>query len=766
MKRASCLSWLILTLTFCIPSRGEGPAIPIPETIRAVGVPPIPVTVRQALNRYQNIRSASFQDWASDGSGMYIITRFAEVPQVHVVSQAAGSRFQLTFLPERVLSVAARPKHEQFLYMIDEGGGENYQLFLQNRYVGEARRVTDGKSRNLAPKWSPSGELLAWSSNARNGRDMDLYVASPLDPHFLRRFKEVTGQWTVSDWSPDETKVLAVEEISIHEAYIHVIDVATGKTETITPRPIDPEAERVFAGAAKWSKDGKAIYYLTDKGNEFRRLVRYELASGQVRSVTGEIPGDIEEFDLSADGRFIALVANENGTGQIRMLDANSGTNALAASPSRLPAGQVANLKFRPVGFQFAFTFSSATAPSDAYAFTSFDGPTERWTWSETGGLDSQSFAEPRRVTYPSFDGRQIPAFVYHPPARKFPGPRPVLIDIHGGPEGQFRPGFLGRLNYLIDELGLAVIFPNVRGSSGYGKTYLKLDNGMHRADAVQDIGALLDWIAKQPELDKGRVGVIGGSYGGFMSLAVQTKYNDRIKAGIDIVGISNFVTFLKNTQGYRRDLRRAEYGDERDPSMRAYLEQVSPLAGAEKIRTPILVVQGQNDPRVPISEAEQMVAALKKNGIPVWYVVGTNEGHGFAKKANQDYLQAVEVEFLRRYLLGEGAEQQAKGVAERYRVSGTVTYKGEPIAEGTIVLHPVDPGGHRASGAIRDGRYTLTTVNADDGALPGTYTVTIEVVGGGGAGKLPARYSNPGTSGMTCQIRAGSNFLDFDLKD
>src|SRR5262249_2668410 len=245
----------------------------------------------------------------------------------------------------------------------------------------------------------------------------------------------------------------------------------------------------------------------------------------------------------------------------------------------------------------------------------------DRWTRSETGGLDLNRFAAPKRVEYSSFDGRKIPAFVYHPSARKFPGPRPVLIDIHGGPEGQFRPRFLGRLNYLIDELGLALVFPNVRGSSGYGKSYLKLDYGMHRADAVRDIGALLDWIGQQPELDKARVGVTGGSYGGFMSLAGQTNYNNRIKAGIGIVGDANFRTLPKNTQGYRRDLRRAEYGDERDPAMRAYLDQISPLGSAAKIRTPILVVQGQNDPRVPISEAEQMVAALKKSGMPVWYI-------------------------------------------------------------------------------------------------------------------------------------------------
>lgn len=679
-----CLIWIVAA---SVPARAQTtlPTIPVPDTIRADGVPPIPASVRQALNRYQNIRSATFQDWASDGSGMYIITRFADAPQVHFVASAGGARTQLTFLNDRVLSVSARPRHDQFLYMADEGGAENYQLFLQDRKGGEPRRITDGKSRNTAPKWSPSGELLAWSSNARNGRDMDLYVGSPLDPHFVRRFKEVSGQWTVSDWSPDETKVIAVEYISINEAYVHIIEIATGKSETLTPRPDDPKAERAFAGNAKWSKNGKSIYYITDKGNEFRRLVRADLDSGQEASLSRQVPWDIEEFDLNHEDSLIAWVANVNGVGhlgvnpatdELRMLD----ETAIDPLPPSLSAprpraqvvklsapGVVAGVAFVGVagaagGFEelqrIGFTFANAREASDSYSWYPAGNKGEgygpvRWTSSETGGLDATTFAEPQRIEYPSFDDRKIPAFVYRPSPRKFPGPRPVLIDIHGGPEGQTRPGFLGRLNYLIDELGLVLIFPNVRGSSGYGKTYLKLDNGKLRADAVKDIGALLDWIDQQKDLDKARVGVIGGSYGGFMSLAVQTTYNDRIKAGIDIVGISNFVTFLENTQGYRRDLRRAEYGDERDPEMRSFLERISPLTQADRIRTPILIVQGQNDPRVPISESEQMVAALKKNKVPVWYVIGTNEGHGFARKANQDYLQAVEVEFLRRYLLG-----------------------------------------------------------------------------------------------------------------
>ncbi len=682
MTRRSCWYGLTIIVAAIMPAQAQStaPAIPVPETIRAEGVPPIPASVRQALNRYQNIRSATFQDWASDGSGMYVITRFADVPQVHFVAAAGGARTQLTFLDERVLGVSARPRHDQFLYVADEGGTENYQLFLQDRKGGEARRITDGKSRNMAPKWSPSGELLAWSSNARNGRDMDLYVGSPFDSRFARRIKEVSGQWTVSDWSPDETRVVAVEYISINESHLHIIDVATGKTETITPRQSDPKAERIFAGGARWPKDGNAIYYITDQENEFRRLARYDMVAESVKILTESIRWDIEEFEVTDDGAYAMLAANENGGVRLHSLSLRTGELS-PPETAKVTDGILTGLKFCPGTSRIAFSLSTSRA-ADVYtadAYRSDAGspvastlhspvtvvpldassgtgstPASRWTFSETGGLDPNDFAEARRIEYPTFDRRKIPAFLYRPSARKFPGPRPVLIDIHGGPEGQFRPGFIGRLNYLVDELGLVLIFPNVRGSSGYGKTYLKLDNGKLRADAVKDIGALLDWIATQKDLDKSRVGVTGGSYGGFMSLAVQANYNDRIKAGIDIVGISNFVSFLKNTQGYRRDLRRAEYGDERDPEMRSYLERISPLTNADKIRTPILIVQGQNDPRVPISESQQMVAALRKNKVPVWYVVGTNEGHGFAKKANQDYLQAVEVEFLRRYLLEE----------------------------------------------------------------------------------------------------------------
>jgi dipeptidyl aminopeptidase/acylaminoacyl peptidase len=642
------LAWFVLA---AVPGSGSGQTVP--DSIVADGVPAVPAELVRELSRYQNIRTASFQDWIPGRRAMLILTRFGNTNQVHRVAFAAGARTQSTFFPERVLGASARPHSAQFSFTMDEGGAENFQVFMQDERSGDAIRLSDGRSRHESPRWSNGGKLLAWSSNARNGRDMDLYVADPARPGAARLFKEVTGSWSVADWSPDDRRVAAVEYISINESYIYLIEVATGATDTLTPRRArGAEAEPTVAyGNVRWAKDGRSLYMTTDLSSEFKQLARYDLATRQTTPLTAGIPWDVEEFDLSDDGARLALVTNEDGIARVHVLDTATGKELPAPA---LPPGEIGHLTFRDGTHELGFTLSAARSPADAYSFDLESGRLERWTESETAGLDPAAFSEPELIHYPTFDGRTIPAFVYRPAEGKFPGRRPVLIDIHGGPESQYQPGFLGKANYLINNLGLVLIFPNIRGSAGYGKSYLRLDNGKLREHAVQDIGALLDWIAGQSGLDAQRVGVIGGSYGGFMSLATQTRYNDRIKAGIDIVGISHFVTFLRNTSNYRRDLRRAEYGDERDPSMSAYLESIAPLNHAAKIKTPLLVAAGRNDPRVPESESEQMVAAVRKNGVPVWYVIAKDEGHGFAKRPNQDYLQAVEVMFLRRYLLDE----------------------------------------------------------------------------------------------------------------
>lgn len=659
---------LLLSAGATASAQAAAPAeetFPVPDSIIAQGVPPIPLAQTEDLAPYENIRVAAVVDWHPAERRLLIRTRFGETNQLHEVAVPMGARVQKTFMREQVMEGFYRPNDpRQIVFQLNEGGAENFQLFLLDTRSGRYRRFTDGKHRYNEPLWSRGGKLLAYSANSRNGRDMDLYVADPSSPGSERRVAELAGDWTSLDWSPDDRRVLMSEYVSINESYLHWVDVASGQVQAVTPRRGKDAPTVSFQGGA-WSRDGKAIYTLSDEDSEFRRLVRIDLDSGRRTVVSGDIPWDVEEFDVSDDGTVIAFFVNEDGVSRLHLLSAATGQ----ALPSpKLPEGVANNVIFRPGSHEVAFSVSWARSPNDAYSYDVDSKRLDRWTASEAGGLNAESFAVPELVRYPTFDTvspggarRTIPAFVYRPSADRFPGKRPVFINIHGGPESQSRPAFLGSYNYVVDELGVVLVVPNVRGSTGYGKTYLKLDNGMLREDSVKDIGALLDWIATQPGLDASRVMVGGGSYGGYMVLASLTHYSDRLCCAFDSVGISNFVTFLENTQDYRRDLRRAEYGDERDAKMRAFLESIAPANHADRIKRPLMVSQGANDPRVPLSESDQIVAKVKANGVPVWYLVGKDEGHGFQKKSNSDYQRAVLFEFMRRHLLKEERAGAAK---------------------------------------------------------------------------------------------------------
>jgi len=616
------------------------------ENLVAEGIPKIPASIAETAGRYTDYRADLFASWHPTKREMLIETRFGDTYQVHRVNFSGGARTQLTFFPDRISGADYQPVNgESFLFSKDVGGGEFFQLYRYDFATGNITLLTDGKSRNVSPHWSYQGDRIAYASTKRTGNDLDIWVVNANDPASAHMVTQMEGGgWNVSDWSPDGKQLLASNYVSAAETYLWLVDAASGKKELLTPKS---GSETVFYGHPRFAKDGKGIYFTSDQDSEFQRLAYMDLHTHKVKVITPDLRWDVDEFDLSKDGRYIAFASNEDGISALHVLDTK---NDKEMPGPKLPAGVAEGIKWRD-NHEFAFTLDTAGHPGDTFSFDVSTGKLERWTFGETGGFDSSEFAEPNLVHWKTWDDRSISGFLYKPPS-KFAGKRPVIIAIHGGPEGQTRPTFRGADNYYLNELGIAIIYSNVRGSLGYGKSFQKLDNGFLREGSYKDINSLLDWIQTQPDLDPNKVMITGGSYGGFMTLAVATNYNDRICCSVDVVGPSNLVTFLEHTSGYRKDLRRAEYGDERDPKMHEFLESIAPANKAKNITKPLFVIAGQNDPRVPASESAQMVQVVRQNGTPVWWLLAKDEGHGFAKKKNRDFQFYATVMFVKEYLL------------------------------------------------------------------------------------------------------------------
>lgn len=606
--------------------------------LRLENVPETPPDVPERLRQYVNTRSAGFADWLPGGA-VLIYTRFGDTVQLHRVDRPMGARTQLTFYEERIAGAAVKPGTSEILFTRDVGGDENFAGHMLDPATGRARQLTEANTRNQGFIWSDDGEQIAWAYVPGAEPNYDIYVGDPNNVHARRRVFDGEGAVFPADFSADGARLLLQRYISIAESHLFLLDIASNELTRITP-DID-----VAYGGGEFTLDGRAIVTTSDENAQFMRLVRIDLASGERRVLTPDLGWGVESFDLSPDGRTIAYVVNEAGRSTLRLMDART----LRALPGpQLPPGIVSGVTFDPESRRIGFTLNSATAPGDVYTWDLRLRRLTRWTQSETGGIPQSTFVDPELIGWRSFDDREITGFLYRP---RTPGPHPVIVNIHGGPESQYRPGFSATIQYWVNELGVAVIAPNVRGSEGYGKDFVALDNGPLREDSVRDIGALLDWIAADDSLDDQRVMVYGGSYGGYMVLASMTHYNDRLAGAVDIVGISNFVSFLENTSGYRRDLRRAEYGDERNAEMRTVFDRISPLNNISRVNKPIFVVHGYNDPRVPISEAEQVYAAVRGNGGEAWLMIAMNEGHGFARRENQEAQREAETMFFRRVL-------------------------------------------------------------------------------------------------------------------
>jgi dipeptidyl aminopeptidase/acylaminoacyl peptidase len=610
-------------------------------------IPAVDTPLTAKLDDYMNSRGASFVDWLPDG-GVLIATRFGDVDQLHRVAMPLGAREQLTFYREpvtnaRVPQSAVAPG---FTFLKDQGGNEVAQVYWYDTTTRAVRLLTDGKGLHGGLSWSHDGRRVAFHGTGRDGVSYDLYIAEPTNNFSAPRlvFNGFQKNWSVADWSPDDTKLLISNFVSANESHLYVMDIATAALT-----PVNEGSDPASVSQAKFTPDGRGVYLVTNRDSEFQQLRRVDLVTGAVEVLTGHIPWDIDTFACSDDGRYLAWVANVDGQSRLTVLNVASRSESMPP----LPDGQIGRIAFDRTGKKLGLSLESAQQPRDVFVLEVERNALVRFTKSESGPIDPLQFVPAELMRFPTFDrvsgkNRQIPAFVFRP---RTPGPHPVYIEIHGGPEAQYNPSYSPFTQFLVRELGFVVIAPNVRGSTGYGKTYMNLDNGEDREDSVRDIGALLVWIGTQKDLDAKKVFVAGGSYGGYMSLAAMVNFGDRLRGGIDVVGISNFVTFLESTSAYRRNLRRPEYGDERLPKMRAYLQRISPLTNAARISKPLLVVQGLNDPRVPASESQQMVAKIRARGGEVWYLAAKDEGHGFRKKANRDFYQRTIVTFLEKQL-------------------------------------------------------------------------------------------------------------------
>lgn len=627
-------------------------SVDLPPALIADGIPPIPRHLEQRAQPYLDYRATRFFGWHPRRGSVLVGMRLDASLQLHEVAAPGAPRRQLSFGAEPILGGDFSPvAGDVAVALADTGGDEQYQIYRVE--AGKMQRLTTGKGLNLGLRWTADGRQIGYSTTVRTGVDTDLHMMDPRDPATDRQVMLGRGGgWSFMDFSADGKRALLYNYLSVAQSSLYELDFSTG-----IARPLMPPSTDIMSFGSALYAPGDRIFAITDQASEHRYIAEIDPTTGIPRRLNPETGWSVDEFDIDPGGKFLAYTLNVNGASKLRLLDLATGKPR--AGPE-LVDGIVNGLEIAPWG-EIGFSMSNARSPGDVYSLNPDTLKLTRWTRGETGGLDPEANALPELVTVKSFDGLRLSGFLYRPDARRFPGARPLIISFHGGPEGQSRPGHLGRGNYLLNELGIALFFPNVRGSTGYGKSFVALDNGPgRRENSVRDLGAFLKRLERDPAIDRRRMAVTGGSYGGYMTLAALIRYPKKFRAGVSIVGISNFVSFLERTRGYRRDLRRIEYGDERIPSQRRKLEAISPLTRADRIRVPLMAVTGANDPRVPPSEADQIVAAVRARQGEAWHLVAADEGHGFGKKPNADYQFLATVLFWERFLLEKGEGPRA----------------------------------------------------------------------------------------------------------
>ena len=619
--------------------------LPLPPGVRAEGLPPIPTTVVDKLRPYASFGTTRLLAWHPTRHEILVSHSFGRVASQPSAVTAPGAALTPIVDGIRVGSAAYRPGQPDILAISTElTGTEETQIVRVDVTTGTATPLTEGKTKFGVPAWSPKRNLLAVTSTRRNAKDWDLYVMDAADPGSLKMLAELPGQWGVAAWSPDDKELLLIEALpggGTSALWTYNLDTNTKTAITNDPTP-------VMWRFAQYSPDGKAIYAISNSGSELPRVWRRQGGTWTALTKDGD---SVESVAVSPNGQVMAVVFDREAASRLELIETATGRSLLTA---KLPTGTMRDVRWNPASTEVGLTLNTLTTNGDVFSVHAKTGAVTRWTTSNVGGFDPATMPEPEIVRWKSFDGRMIPGVLYRPPA-KFSGPRPVMINIHGGPNDAYeRPRFQGRSGYFLNELGVAIIFPNVRGSAGFGRSFERLDDQKSREDAVKDIGALFDWIATQKDLDAKRVMVTGASYGGYMTLAAASTYPDRIRAAFAGSAIANFVTYLETTEPQRVADRRAEYGDERDAEMQKFLLGVSPVTHAAKIKAPLMIAHGGEDPRVPAAQAQAMYDAAKANNVPVWLVIYEKEGHeiGRVAAANYNFNFYTWITFVEKFLV------------------------------------------------------------------------------------------------------------------
>jgi len=603
------------------------------------GIPPADAALAAQLSHYEEWRQASFLGWLPRG-GILIATRFGRFEQVHRLASALGMREQLTFGIGSVTDASAPPTGSGFVFIRQTGG---YPQLYDYSGAGAARQLTHGNYQHGSPVWSHDGRQVAFYGTDRTGVNDDIHIVdiSAGTPPRLA-IAGAAGSWRPLDWSQDDSKLLLLNTLSPQKSALYVADVASG---ALTPVAV-PESRIT---AASFAADGVGFYLISNAQSDFEQLLYYNPITRGTRRVSADVPWDVEEFAVGAGGHYVAYVVNDDGQSRLTVLDT---LRNLEFKPAGLQDGRIENVRFDDKGQKVGFSYESPQSPRDVYVYDVAQGTIQRWTHSEVGPVDPASLAAAQLIHYPTWDRaglsrRTLSAYVYLP---RGPGPCPVLIVLPGGRElhSQSRPDWQPFIQFIVNDLGYAVIAPNVRGSSGYGKAFRALGGGKLRDDAVRDVGALLVWIGLQPGLDSHHVAVMGHAYGGFLALASLATYGDHLSGAIDVAGIANLVDYVGHSPAGQRALRVAEFGDVQDEDMRAFLDRISPLDNVALIHRPVLVVQGLDAPGSRAADSQQLVWRLRSEGNQVWYLSASDAGNDFTSPADRGAYLETAAQFLR----------------------------------------------------------------------------------------------------------------------